>query len=80
MAPLPKHRSPAKHGPRCVDDAGPIEHATEGGSAHPHLYKFPRTPHICDLGAATRDDLVLTADEAAAWLRGGVVLGEVALR
>jgi hypothetical protein len=43
---------------------------------HTQLFKFPRTPHLQDLGAATRDDLVLTPQEAAEWLRKGVVLGE----
>jgi hypothetical protein len=40
--------------------------------------KFPRTPHISDLGAATRDDLVFSKDDALAMLARGVVVGELA--
>lgn len=42
----------------------------------PDLVKFPRTPHLANLGAATRDDLVLTESDALAILDAGVVLGK----
>jgi hypothetical protein len=32
------------------------------------LVKFPRTPHLLDLGATTRDDLLVGADAVAAML------------
>jgi atypical dual specificity phosphatase len=40
--------------------------------------KFPRTPHLLDAGggAVTRDDLVMSADDAAAWLGGATVVVE----
>jgi len=41
-----------------------IETPTSTLSSHePKLIKFPRTPHICNLGAATRDDKLLSQNE-----------------
>lgn len=36
--------------------------------APPSIYKFPRTPHVLNLGAATRDDLILDAKDALAFI------------
>lgn len=33
-----------------------------------HIYKFPRTRHLFNLGAATRDDLILTPTDSASFL------------
>ncbi|GAB7348945.1 hypothetical protein MBLNU459_g7630t2 [Dothideomycetes sp. NU459] len=35
----------------------------------PFIYKFPRTRHLFNLGAASRDDLILSTDDAEAFLR-----------
>ena len=40
------------------------------------LVKFPRTQHLLDLGAATRDDLTLSKEDARGLLRSIICLGE----
>lgn len=53
--------------------------AVTASDAHSHgapPKKFPRTRHLTNLGAATRDDLVLDAKEAAAFLAGPVLVQE----
>lgn len=39
-------------------------------------FKFPRTPHLLNLGSATDDDLILDHSEAERWLARSVVIGE----
>lgn len=42
---------------------------SKGTSAEkPFIYKFPRTRHLYNVGSATRDDLILTAPDAQAFL------------
>jgi len=59
--------SPAQPPRKAADRAAPQDGAAAAGSAG--LRKFPRTPHVVNLGAATRDDLVMSAADAAQMLR-----------
>jgi atypical dual specificity phosphatase len=35
----------------------------------PYIYKFPRTRHLFNIGSASRDDLILSSSDAAAFLQ-----------
>ncbi len=53
-------------------DVPPEAHQVVAVSAQPQvglrIHKFPRTRHLLNLGAATRDDLILTSSDSAAFL------------
>jgi len=49
---------------------------SSASSSGPQLVKFPRTPHICNLGAATRDDKLLTPEDLNALIHRGDKSGE----
>ncbi len=57
-----------------------MAHAKDDG-ADATLYKFPRTTHVHNLGAATRDDLVMDVKDAISLLKQpNLAIGMLTLR